>query len=94
MEEISYLAVAFGQVLRKNREQSKLTQGVLAAKIGSVTSYIRFLEYGQNMPTINTFHLICTALDVDPHEFISEYLQVMNRMKSQDEEHLQNQSFM
>lgn len=81
MEEITYLAKAFGEVLRIHRERSKLTQIELAARIGSVSSYIRYLEYGQKMPTINTFHHLCEALNVDPHEFMSDYVIVMNRMK-------------
>lgn len=80
MKEFPYLAAAFGQTLRAHREQSALTQDELATRIGSVSSYIRFLEYGQKVPTINTFHLLCAALDVDPHEFMSEYLQARNRL--------------
>ena len=80
MEEFPYLATAFGQTLRIYRERTGMTQEALAGKIGSVSSYIRFLEYGQKMPTINTLHLLCDALSVDPHEFMSEYLQVQCRL--------------
>ena len=80
MEEVPHLATSFGQTLRRYREQSGLTQEALAGKIGSVSSYIRFLEYGQKMPTINTFHLLCDALGVSPHEFMSEYLQNQSRL--------------
>ena len=82
MEVIPYLAIAFGQTLRICRERCGLTQEELATKIGSVSSYIRFLEHGQKMPTINTFHLLCTALSIDPHEFMSEYLQSQTRLSS------------
>lgn len=81
MEEIPYLAESFGQALRAYRERAKFTQEDLAAKIGSVSSYIRFLEYGQRVPTITTFHRLCAALQVDPHEFMSEYLQELTRMQ-------------
>lgn len=81
MEETPYLAAAFGQTLRSRREQAGLTQEALAAKIGSVSSYVRFLEYGQKMPTINTFHLLCAALGADPHEFMSEYLLTLSRLR-------------
>ena len=57
-----------------------MTQEALATRIGSVSSYIRFLEHGQKMPTIKTFHLLCAALSVDPHEFMSEYLQSQARL--------------
>lgn len=69
----------------KYRDKSSLTQGALVAKFGSITSYIRFLEYGKYMPTLNICNLICSALEVNPYEFMSKYLQGMNRMKIQDE---------
>ena len=75
MDELPNLAKAFGQTLRHYRGRAGLTQEALAARIGSVSSYIRFLEHGQKVPTINTFHLLCVALSVDPHEFMAEYLQ-------------------
>jgi len=85
MEELPHLATAFGQTLRLYRERAGLTQETLAGRIGSVSSYIRFLEYGQKMPTINTFHLLCGALSVDPHEFMSEYLQGQTRLTCKPE---------
>ena len=80
MNEVPYLAKAFGQTLRGYRERCGLTQQELADRIGSVSSYIRFLEYGQKVPTITTFHLLCQALAVDAHEFMAEYLQTRNRL--------------
>jgi len=85
MEEVPHLATAFGQTLRRYRERTGLTQETLAGRIGSVSSYIRFLEYGQKMPTINTLHLLCAALNVDPHEFMSEYLQNKSRLDCKPE---------
>ncbi len=89
MKEVPCLAAAFGQTLRTHREQGGLTQRELAARIGSVTSYIRFLEYGQKMPTLGTFHLLCAALTVDPHEFMAAYLQTMYRMRAAQAPELQ-----
>jgi len=80
MYESPNLARAFGQTLRLYRSRAGLTQEALATRIGSVSSYVRFLEHGQKMPTLNTFHLLCTALSVDPHEFMSEYLQSQSRL--------------
>jgi len=80
MDELPNLAKAFGQTLRLYRGRAGLTQEALAARIGSVSSYIRFLEHGQKMPTIKTFHLLCAALNLDPHEFMSEYLQSQARL--------------
>ena len=85
MEVLPNLATAFGQTLRLYRERAGLSQETLAHKIGSVRSYIRFLEYGQKMPTINTFHLLCAALHVDPHEFMSEYLRDQSRLNCKPE---------
>lgn len=81
MNEIPFLGEAFGQTLRAYREQAGLTQEALAAHIGSVSSYIRFLEYGQRMPTLNTFHLLCAALGVAPHVFMAEYLAAQARLE-------------
>ncbi len=80
MENIPHLAEAFGQVLRCHRERAQLTQEGLALKIGSVSSYIRFLEHGQKIPTLTTFHNLCNALEVNPHEFMSGYMQELTRL--------------
>jgi ribosome-binding protein aMBF1 (putative translation factor) len=85
MEALPHLAAAFGQTLRLYRERAGLSQETLANRIGSVRSYIRFLEYGRKMPTINTFHLLCAALSVDPHEFMYEYLRGQSRLNSKSE---------
>jgi transcriptional regulator with XRE-family HTH domain len=79
MDSLPHLASAFGHALRLYRERAGLSQEALADRIGSVRSYIRLLEYGKKTPTINTFHVICYALDIDPHEFMSEYLNVRKR---------------
>ena len=85
MEAVPHLAAAFGQTLRLYRERAALSQEALADRIGSVRSYIRFLENGRRMPTINTFHLICAALSVDPHEFMYEYLRGQSRLNCKPE---------
>jgi len=85
MDEYPNLGKAFGQTLRLYRNRARLTQEALAARIGSVSSYIRFLEHGQKIPTINTFHLLCTALGVNPHEFMAEYLQSQAQLNSKPE---------
>lgn len=79
MENIPYLAESFGIALKTFRLRAQLTQEELARQIGSVSSYIRFLEYGQKVPTLTTFHLLCKALDVDPHEFMASYQSILAR---------------
>ena len=77
MKQIPHLAESFGQILQKFRERSELTQSELAAKIGCSLSYIGFLEHGKKVPTLTTFHLLCEALEVTPHEFMDAYQSIM-----------------
>lgn len=79
MENIPHLAESFGLALQMFRERSGLTQIELAKKIGSVSSYIRFLEHGKKIPTLTTFHHLCHALDVDLHEFMDTYQNILNQ---------------
>lgn len=77
MKQIPHLAESFGQILQKFREHSGLTQIELAAKIDCSLSYIGFLEHGKKVPTLTTFHLLCEALQVTPHEFIDAYQRIV-----------------
>lgn len=77
MKNIPHLAESFGITLKTFRERSKLSQVALAEKIGSVDSYIRLLEHGKNAPTLTTFHLLCEALQVNPHEFMDTYQSII-----------------
>ena len=77
MKNIPYLAESFGITLKTFRESLKLSQIVLAEKIGSADSYIRLLEHGESIPTLTTFHLLCEALQVTPHEFIDAYQRII-----------------
>lgn len=84
MENVPYLAESFGESLRSFRKRARLTQKEVADRIGSVTSYIRLLEYGQNIPTLATFHLLCEALNVEPYEFMAKYRLLMAQKRNAD----------
>jgi len=85
MEEVPRLAEAFGLTLLQYRSQARLSQRELARRIGSSATYIHCVECGEKMPTIKTWYLLCQALDVDPHEFLTDYLQSQTRLSHKPE---------
>lgn len=54
---------AFGIVLRRLREENKLTQETLGFEAGLDRTYISLLERGIYSPTLESLAMICAALN-------------------------------
>ncbi len=74
----SSLATTFGQVLRKVREDSGISQEHLASECGLDRTYISLIERGQRNPTLKTVFLISEALEVAPSTLIRKIERKLN----------------
>lgn len=63
---------AFGEVLRKLREEKGLSQEQLGFESGFHRTYISQLERGQKSPSLKTLFGIAGALEIKPSEIISQ----------------------
>jgi transcriptional regulator with XRE-family HTH domain len=64
------LKEAFGKVIKKLREQRKLSQQELADYSEVDRTYISDLERGLYYPTLNTIYKLAEVLKIKPHELI------------------------
>jgi transcriptional regulator with XRE-family HTH domain len=60
-----------GARVRKIRKSDGLTQSQIANRMGVATPVVSDLERGQLNPTLNTFLILCTALDIEPDELLA-----------------------
>lgn len=63
---------AFGQVLRRARQDAGRSQEDLAAAAGLSTYYVRELEYGRKSASLNAVVRLASALGRRPHELVKE----------------------
>ena len=63
-----------GKNIRKYRLMKKLRQEDLAEKAGLTTNYIRMVERGEKIPSLETFINILNALGVSADMVLSEVL--------------------
>lgn len=61
----------FGEVLKKYREERKISQEALAWDAGISRTYVSRLESGIRQPTITTLFGLAQALKVSPAELIT-----------------------
>lgn len=62
--------VAFGKVIRKLRQDKRLSQEQLALESGLDRTYISLLERGLRQPTLTTLFQIATTLGTSPSQII------------------------
>ena len=74
----SNLATTFGQVLRKVREDSGISQEHLASECGLDRTYISLIERGKRNPTLNTVFVLSEALEVAPSTLIRKIERKLN----------------
>ncbi len=74
----SNLATTFGQVLRKVREDSGMSQEYLASECGLDRTYISLIERGQRNPTLKTVFVLSEALEVAPSTLIRKMERKLN----------------
>ena len=60
----------FAVTLKALREREGLTQEKLALISGLDRTYISLLERGLRTPTVKTLWSSCSALNIDPSEFV------------------------
>jgi transcriptional regulator with XRE-family HTH domain len=65
------LAANFATNLKTQRLRRKLSQEVLAAKVGLSVSYISMLEREQRSPPLDTLESIAKSLGVKPTDLLS-----------------------
>ncbi len=59
-----------GENLRKLRLKSKMSQGILAKKLGVDRAYISNVENGRMNPTLSTLEKIAKALGISSSELL------------------------
>lgn len=64
------LPVAFGKVLRAERNRAGLTQEKLGFGAGLERNYISMLELGQRQPTLGSLFMLASALQVRPSDLV------------------------
>jgi len=65
------LGDAFGDVLRRHRQEHGLSQEQLAFQSGYHRTYISLLERGKEIPSLTAFFKLASALGCSPTEFVS-----------------------
>jgi transcriptional regulator with XRE-family HTH domain len=63
-------SVAFGELLRKQRLEKKMSQDALAARAGYERAFISLIERGKTNPSLRSIFDLCTALDIRPSVFL------------------------
>jgi len=66
------VAQAFGQVLRRTRTQSRLSQEALAACANISVTHVSLLERGRRTPTLGVLLALATALRISPEFLVIE----------------------
>ena len=66
MEEDVWLRAAFGDLLKKLREERGLSQAQLALESDVDQTFVSLLERGRRQPTLGTLFALCDALRVEP----------------------------
>jgi len=72
MSIVSAKHVKFGKRVKELRNDTGMTQDMLAAKIGKDRSYVGFIERGERNPSLQVIFLLAKALDVNPDALLRE----------------------
>jgi len=68
------LAIVIGKILRKYREEKKLSQEELGFRSNLHRTYIGMIERGEKNITIYTLLILLRGLDVELEEFCKDFL--------------------
>ena len=69
----------FGSLIRKKRNEQKITQEQLAELVGISTTYLRGVEHGEHSVNWKSCLNICMALQLDINE-------IMNKVKAYNDQ--------
>ena len=67
-----------GERVRKIRKSNGLTQTHIAKRMGVSTPVVSELERGQLNPTMNTYFMLCMALEIEPDELLADLPGALN----------------
>lgn len=67
------IAVAFGNIIKKARKETGISQQQLADRCKLNRTYISLLERGERQPTVTSIIKIARILKVKPSEMFQEY---------------------
>ena len=65
----------FGERLKAERLQHKMTTATLAKSCGVSRSYITLIENGRRLPGTKVMPKLASALGIKPHELLNWYLE-------------------
>lgn len=77
-----------GNRIRKIRASKKLTQQVLAEKIGRDSKYISEIERGVKKPSLPTFVDILQGLETTPNEMLCDFIDIENNLTTEIMEYI------
>lgn len=68
-------AIRFGLVIRNLREKRGWTRDEMAERAGMNTSYLGFIERGENVPTLTIILLLADTLGIDAGTLVRAVVQ-------------------
>ena len=72
MDEDDWLRTAFGDLLKRLREERGLSQAQLALESEVDQTFVSLLERGRRQPTLGTLFALCDALRVEPDSVVAK----------------------
>lgn len=76
-EELNF----FCERLKYYRKKQNLTQAQLSEKIGVSEHYVRLIENGYSIPSVELFILICKALDIPAYNLLQSPNEALKYIK-------------
>lgn len=73
-----------GERVRNIRKSNGLTQTDVAKRMGVATPVVSELERGLLNPTMNTYFILCAALEVEPYELLADLPQRRTKRDSNE----------
>ncbi len=77
MRTSGQIAVAFGRVLRRQRETRRLSQEGLALSAGVDRTFVSQMERGIRQPTLTTLWKLASALELSPATLVARVERLM-----------------
>ena len=69
---IEFNKEAAGMIIRRYRNNKKLSQEVFSGLIGIARSHLAMIESGSKQPNFETIWRIANALEIPTHEFVKD----------------------
>jgi transcriptional regulator with XRE-family HTH domain len=72
MDSDEWLRAAFGELLKKLREERGLSQSQLALEAELDQSFLSLIERGDRQPSLASLFAICDALNIEPDDVVRQ----------------------